>query len=271
LARRRLGGGGDGPSRAGRLQAAPAARDGAPAGTLLLLRGEAGSRRGPRGRQALQPQLQNARVEVEEPVNASVPAQGIHRFCGSAMKEAFRAKNFRPSTLDLIEKCNAIIAEYGGQKITLRQLYYQFIARDLFPDDWIDPAYNAKNGLAPDTKNTEKNYDRLGERVNDARLAGLIDWDAIEDRGRQPVKWREFSGPVAVLDQCTDTYRRPRCEGQQHYVELWCEKDALAGVLAPTAWKHHVTMQVNKGYSSQSAMHEAAQRFRRHAGLKPVP
>jgi len=66
---------------------------------------------------------------------------------------------------------------------------------------------------------------------------------------------------VDLVDTALQAYRLPRWEGQEHYVELWVEKDALAGVLQPMASKYHVTMMVNRGYSSQSAMYEAADRF----------
>lgn len=44
-------------------------------------------------------------------------------------------------------------------------------------------------------------------------------------------------------------------------MELWVDKDALAGVLAPIATDRHITLMVNRGYSSQSAMYEASERF----------
>jgi hypothetical protein len=54
-------------------------------------------------------------------------------------------------------------------------------------------------------------------------------------------------------------------------VELWVEKDALAGVLRPLASEFHVTMMVNRGYSSQSAMHESAERFREAVDAERQP
>lgn len=57
------------------------------------------------------------------------------------------------------------------------------------------------------------------------------------------------------------SYRLPRWAGQETYAELWVEKQALAGVLSPLAREFHVTLMVNKGYSSSSAMYEAANRF----------
>lgn len=82
-------------------------------------------------------------------------------------KISYIEKRFRSETLEIIDQANAIITEYEAQgfDLTLRQLYYQFVARDLIP-------------------NTQRDYKRLGSIVNDARLAGLIDWASIVDRTR---------------------------------------------------------------------------------------
>lgn len=57
--------------------------------------------------------------------------------------------------------------------------------------------------------------------------------------------------------------RRRIYRGQETYVELWVEKQALAGVLEPLGHEFHVTFMANKGYSSQSAMRDAAMRIKR--------
>jgi hypothetical protein len=183
------------------------------------------------------------------------------------MKVQFKKINFRDATLSVIETSDEALDSYRSQgyRVTLRQLYYYFIRTDLFPSDWIDPVYNAEKGLPPDTKNTLKNYKRFGDLISDARLAGLLDWDMIEDRGRQPKKASEFSSLADLIDAAIASYRLPRWEGQDTYAELWVEKDALAGILEPLTREFHATLMVNKGYSSQSAMYEAAKRFIREA------
>ena len=128
-------------------------------------------------------------------------------------------KAFRPDTLAIIQRANKVIVDYQRQgfKLTLRQLYYQFVAKDLLPDSWIDAEYNAKHGLPPDTKNTLKNYKHLGDIINDGRLAGLIDWLPIEDRTRNlqctprgPVRTPSF-GPVPINTPWTfGPSRQPR-------------------------------------------------------------
>jgi hypothetical protein len=93
-----------------------------------------------------------------------------------------------------------------------------------------------------------------------------MDWDAIEDRVRQPQTPLEFENLTARVDMALNNYRLPRWAGQEKYVELWVEKDALAGVLAPIASQYHVTLMVNRGYSSSSAMYESAKRFLENCG-----
>ena len=91
-------------------------------------------------------------------------------------------KNFRKKSLEVIAAANRIIEEYAAQgfSLTLRQLYYQFVARDLLP-------------------NTKRSYKRLGEIINDARLAGLVDWDQITDRTRNVRSNGHWSSPSDII------------------------------------------------------------------------
>lgn len=160
------------------------------------------------------------------------------------MKEAFEDWKPQGATLERVAQCEAIVNEYKGQglRLTLRQLYYQLVSRDIIP-------------------NTEKSYKNVGLILSNARLAGMIDWKAIEDRGRQPRNPPEYDNIQDLVSAALWSYRLPRWQGQEKYVELWVEKEALAGVLQPLASEFHVTLMVNKGYSSQSAMYESAKRI----------
>ena len=166
------------------------------------------------------------------------------------MKQQFKETNFRPASRELIELCDEIITEYQADnlRLTLRQLYYQLVTKNAIP-------------------NVERSYKNLSTLVTDARLAGLLDWDAIEDRVRQPRVPSEWENIQGLVESALRSYRLPRWEGQRHYVELWVEKDALAGVLRPIASEYHVTLMVNRGYSSASAMYESANRFQGHQSL----
>jgi len=159
-------------------------------------------------------------------------------------KKKFRSTNFRSDSLARIEQMVEIVEEYQAQglRLTARQLYYQCVSRDLIP-------------------NTPAEYKKLTALLTDARYAGMVDWDAIEDRGREPSTPSEWNDPMQLVESALRAYRLPRWEGQPKYVELWVEKQALAGVLAPLAREFHATLMVNKGYSSASAMKESADRI----------
>lgn len=161
------------------------------------------------------------------------------------MKRSFITPAFRADKLETIAQANEIIETYQAQgyRLTLRQLYYQFVSRNLL-------------------RNTERSYKNLGTAISDGRLAGLIDWDAIEDRVRVPRRPSEWSDIESLVESAVAAYRLDRWAGQENYCELWVEKDALAGVLEPIANEYHITLMVNRGYSSQSAMYGASLRFR---------
>lgn len=152
--------------------------------------------------------------------------------------------NFQGKSRDLIEKCNEIIAEYiaAGYKLTLRQLYYQLVSRDYVP-------------------NTQKSYDRVGSIVNDARLGGLIDWNALEDRTRNVKSVNHWESPKEIIETMAEQYRLDKWENCHIRPEVWIEKDALAGVIERPCTELDVSYFSCRGYVSQSEMWGAAMRF----------
>lgn len=156
--------------------------------------------------------------------------------------QKYRDWSPKAETLQLVADCNDIIDELSEYRLTLRQLYYQLVSRNII-------------------RNTDKSYARLSRVLTNARYAGLVDWDAIEDRVRQPDAAPDWNTVQELVESAIASYRLPRWEGQDTYCELWVEKDALASVLKPLSRKYHVTLMVNRGYSSASAMKASADRF----------
>jgi hypothetical protein len=159
-------------------------------------------------------------------------------------KECFTTKEFRPGTLAIIRKANTLIADYQrqGYKLTLRQLYYQFVQRN-----WL--------------VNKQTEYKRLGEILNDARLAGLVDWDAIEDRGRNLAPTPMWDTPGQFISDWGRHYKQNPWDNQPNYVEVWIEKEALAGVIERPCRRWRTPYFACKGYVSASEMYDAAQRL----------
>jgi len=172
------------------------------------------------------------------------------------MKRCYRSKNFRRSSLEIIGQANVILEDYTNQGyvLTLRQLYYQFVARDLLP-------------------NLQKSYKRLGKIVNDGRVAGLIDWDYLEDRTRNLQSMPHWNDPESIISSAAYGYHIDKWEGQTYRPEVWIEKDALAGIIEGPCNDNDVPYFSVRGYNSQSEMHGAAlrlNRWREHHGQTPV-
>ena len=174
---------------------------------------------------------------------------------GQIMKQKFIDKTFRAKSLERIEQINKIIDEYNqsGYSLTLRQVYYQLVARDIIP-------------------NKQKEYSNLSNLLSDARRAGLVDWWSIEDRTRYLRGWNHYDNPSDALRSTADRYRINLWEGQEHYIEVWCEKDALIGIVSSAARDYDIDSFSCRGYCSDTAMYRAATRFSREAkdGHKPV-
>lgn len=158
--------------------------------------------------------------------------------------EQYISKDFRPRSLVLIEHANEIIAEYQAQgfSLTLRQLYYQFVARDIIP-------------------NTQRDYKNLGSLINDARLAGEIDWNAIEDRTRNVDRNAHWDSAADLIETCESQFAFDKWAEQPYAVEVWIEKEALIGVIEGVCRKLDVPRFACRGYSSQSERWRAGKRF----------
>ncbi len=164
------------------------------------------------------------------------------------MKEKFASKRFKPATMALIGVCSEILDEYQaeGYDLTLRQLYYQLVSRDIIP-------------------NKHEWYVRLGGIVNNARLAGLLDWDMIVDRGRTTVKNSHWRHPGDILSVLEQSFGINKWASQPCHVEVMCEKQALEGVLKPICAKLDVSFSSNKGYASQSFIYKKGKELAEHA------
>jgi hypothetical protein len=153
---------------------------------------------------------------------------------------------FRPASLAIIDQANEICTEYArrGFGLTLRQLYYQFVARDLLA-------------------NTQQSYSRLGAILNDARMAGLLDWSHLTDRTRNLSTGAHWTSPASILNSAAEGYAIDKWADQSVHVEVWVEKEALAGIVGRAAGNLDIGYLACRGYMSASEMWEAGQRFLR--------
>lgn len=145
----------------------------------------------------------------------------------------------------MLERINTILEEYrnDGYVLTLRQLYYQLVSKDIIP-------------------NNDREYAKLSNILKKGRMAGIVDWSAIEDRVRVPKLPYWVRDVQHAIQDTIEQYRVNRMQGQQRNIEIWVEKDALSNVLFRVTSKYHIRLMVNRGYSSISAMYDAHRRLR---------
>lgn len=161
------------------------------------------------------------------------------------MKIAYKDWNPRESTLHLVQQAEDIINEYqqAGYVLTLRQLYYQFVARAI-------------------VENSERSYKNLGTVVTKARLAGMISWEAIEDRNREHKSFWYDEDELNPIKDLPRYIRFDQWERQAYYVEVWVEKEALGNVISRACDPLLVPHMSCKGYLSASEAWRAGRRFK---------
>lgn len=166
------------------------------------------------------------------------------------MRIAYEPNTMRAGTLAVAERAAQIAEDYNrqGYDLTLRQLYYQFVARGLTAD-W------------PTGANTERSYKRLGTIVDKARMCGIIDWYHITDRTRSADSNPHWDSPGDIIDSAARGYTIDKWDDQRTRVELWVEKEALAGIVGQVARQRDCTYMACRGYMSSSAMWRAARRL----------
>ena len=110
-------------------------------------------------------------------------------------KIKFCDHNFSDLSMKVISLANGILNEYRekGYRLTLRQLYYQLVARGHI-------------------ENSTRSYKRIGDVMNNARLAGLLDWAMIEDRGRETVVPSHWENPAAIIRSAAYSFKIDKWE-----------------------------------------------------------
>ncbi len=170
-----------------------------------------------------------------------------------------------PEKLAAISSANTLITDYlrQGYKLSLRQLYYQFVAKDLFPATKTWTLVNSKWVRDPGgTKNAEPNYQWLGAVIADARMAGYMDWEAIEDRTRDIDAVPHWETAADILGASHRSFRVDKWTTQSHRLEVWVEKDAVEGIAKQAAHAHDVPIFSCRGYGSLSSLWASANRLR---------
>jgi hypothetical protein len=123
--------------------------------------------------------------------------------------------------------------------MTLRQLFYRLVS---------DGTIGKK----------ETEYKSLASTTGKMRMCGELPFDWFSDNTRWQRKPRTYSSLERGVEIFAEAYRRDIWINQENYVEIWLEKDALAGVVYDVTAEFDVPLMVSRGYSSLSYLHGAA-------------
>jgi hypothetical protein len=137
----------------------------------------------------------------------------------------------REALLDIIE---------AGRPMTVRQVFYQATVRGL-------------------VEKAESGYAKVQTDLTVMRRAGELPYDWLADNTRWQRKPDTFDSVEDALRETARFYRKNLWRDADRYVEIWLEKDALAGVIYPVTSMYDVPLMVARGYASLSFLHSAAE------------
>lgn len=140
-----------------------------------------------------------------------------------------------------IETIKAEIVEIvtADHPMTLRGLFYRLVAAGEIAKD-------------------EDEYKNVGRYLLQLRRDGILPYSMIADNTRWMRKGRSYDSLEEALHETARTYRRALWTEQNAYVEVWCEKDTLAGILYEETQRYDVPLMVVRGFSSETFLHNSA-------------
>ena len=164
--------------------------------------------------------------------------RGINGACTTNSPSRPRGRPLSPEVTERRRQITEMAERF--QPASIRQLYYQAEVAGLVPK-------------------TDAGYRAVQHDILVLRQQGDIEYDWISDSTRWMRKSRSYRGIDHFLDLSISTYRRDLWHHAPVYVEIWIEKDALAGTVMSETNPYDVPLMVAKGFSSETYLYEAAE------------
>ena len=159
----------------------------------------------------------------------------------AAVYETSHIKRHRSTKAEVEARREALLAIIDdGRPMTVRQVFYQATVRGLF-------------------EKVESSYGRVQVDLVKMRRDGSLPYDWLADNTRWQRKPRTFDSVEDALRATAAFYRKSLWTTAAAYVEIWLEKDALAGVIYPVTSMYDVPLMVARGYASLSFLYSAAE------------
>ena len=151
-------------------------------------------------------------------------------------------------SLELLTQVQKIISNYDFA-LTLRQIYYQLVARQIIP-------------------NEQRYYKKLSRLCVSGRDEGILPEEGFADRLRVIDKlgsWTDLNEFMKVVKR---SYRKDKWQNQDNYLEIWTEKDALRSVLTEITYRYDVSLMVARGQLSRTEVYRTAGRYKAQSDKK---
>ncbi len=142
----------------------------------------------------------------------------------------------RQAILDVIE---------DDPPMTVRQVFYQLVSSGVI-------------------EKTEAQYQTTVIRLmTEMRLDGDLPYGWVVDESRRVRITDTFDNVQDAIEQTAQFYRRSALKQADSYVEVWVEKDALAGAMWDVTSEYDVPLMVSRGMPSLTFLHGTAQEIRK--------
>ena len=115
-------------------------------------------------------------------------------------------------------------------------------------------------------RNNKASSKALERLCRDARYAGLIPMDCIDDATRPQILPRGFKNVQQFIRQEVEGfllgYHRDRMQSQPQYIEVFGEKNTLRPVLEPICREYSIPLVLGRGFCSVSVWRDIERRWR---------
>ena len=158
--------------------------------------------------------------------------------------QAGHIKRLRSTKAEVEQRRDSLLEIVAEMRpMTVRQVFYQATVRG-----YVDKS--------------EAGYNKVQTDLVQMRRSGVLPYDWLADNTRWQRKPLTYSSVQQALEDTARLYRKSLWDNAASYVEIWLEKDALAGVIMPVTYRYDVPLMVARGYSSLSFLHSSAEYIR---------
>ena len=151
-------------------------------------------------------------------------------------------------SLELLTQVQKIISSYDFA-LTLRQIYYQLVARQIIP-------------------NEQRYYKKLSRLCVAGRDEGILPEEGFADRLREVDKLSSWTDLNEFMQTVKRSYRKDKWQNQDNYIEIWTEKDALRSVLTEITYQYDIALMVTRGQLSRTEVYRTAGRYKAQSDKK---